>query len=206
MPPQSDSLLTLSEPLSLLNALPNSSLTYDTVTSSFIFKGAVENHASHCVIWHFSLGSTWHKLVASLWVLSAANPIWGTAFPCNAMHAMHTHFLRTWVPYSASHPEASIHCPPMLRSYSNDIRSKGLQPQLIHCAPFPSIAQYFRKLYISYLKIWMVIVAYLKVWMTIVWYPKVRISIIFLSEGMSRYQMEVYRLVQTSLGLETNRV
>jgi len=35
----------------------------------------VENNASHCVIWHFSLGSTWHELAAPLWVLSAAIPI-----------------------------------------------------------------------------------------------------------------------------------
>jgi hypothetical protein len=34
-----------------------------------------------------SLGSTWHTLVGSLWVLSAAIPIWGTAFPCNVRHA-----------------------------------------------------------------------------------------------------------------------
>jgi hypothetical protein len=56
----------------------------------------------------------------------------------------------------------------LLRSYSNDIGSKGLWPQLICCAPFLSIAQYFRKLYISYSKIWMAIVAYPKVWTTII--------------------------------------
>jgi hypothetical protein len=33
------------------------------------------NNASHHVIWCFSLGSTWHKLAAPLWVLSAAIPI-----------------------------------------------------------------------------------------------------------------------------------
>jgi hypothetical protein len=60
----------------------------------------------------------------------------------------------------------------LLRSYSKSIRSEGLQPQLMLCAPFPSIAQYFRKVYVSYLKIQMAIVAY----------PKVRISIIVLSE------------------------
>ncbi|KAG2101826.1 uncharacterized protein F5147DRAFT_776475 [Suillus discolor] len=32
----------------------------------------VETHASHCAIWQFSLGSTWHELVASLCVLPAA--------------------------------------------------------------------------------------------------------------------------------------
>jgi hypothetical protein len=71
----------------------------------------------------------------------------------------------------------------LLRLYSNDIGSKGLWSQLIRCAPFPSIAQYFRKLYILCLKILMAIVAYLKVWTTIVWYPKVRISIIYLSKS-----------------------
>jgi hypothetical protein len=35
----------------------------------------VRNNASHRVIWHFSLGNTWHKLAAPLWVLSAAIPI-----------------------------------------------------------------------------------------------------------------------------------
>jgi hypothetical protein len=39
------------------------------------------------VIWHFSLGCTWHELAAPLWVLSAAIPIWGTAFLRNALHA-----------------------------------------------------------------------------------------------------------------------
>jgi hypothetical protein len=34
----------------------------------------------------------------------------------------------------------------MLRSYSNRFGSKGLWPQLVRCAPFPSIAQYFRML------------------------------------------------------------
>jgi len=81
----------------------------------------------------------------------------------------------------------------LLRSYSNRFGSEGLRPQLVCCAPFLSIAQYFRILSVSYPKIRMAIVAYLKVWMTIVWYPdvgtsiitypKVRISIVFLSEG-----------------------
>jgi len=53
--------------------------------------GVVRNNASHCVIWHFSLGSTLHKFAAPLWVLSAAIPIWGAAFPHNAMRA---HFPR----------------------------------------------------------------------------------------------------------------
>jgi hypothetical protein len=70
----------------------------------------------------------------------------------------------------------------MLRSYSKDIGSEGLQPQLICCAPFPSIAPYFRILYLLYLKIQMAIVVYLKVRMTIVWYPDVETSIVFLSE------------------------
>jgi hypothetical protein len=39
------------------------------------FYNSVRNNASHCVIWHFSLGSTWHELAAPLWVLSAAIPI-----------------------------------------------------------------------------------------------------------------------------------
>jgi len=32
----------------------------------------------------------------------------------------------------------------VLRSHSNDIGSEGLRPQLVCCAPFPSIAPYFR--------------------------------------------------------------
>jgi hypothetical protein len=56
----------------------------------------------------------------------------------------------------------------VLRLYSKGIGSEGLWPQLICCVSFPSIAQYFRKLYISYPKIRMAIVAYLKVRMTIV--------------------------------------
>jgi len=35
----------------------------------------VRNNASHRMIWRFSLGNTWHKLAAPLWVLSAAIPI-----------------------------------------------------------------------------------------------------------------------------------
>jgi hypothetical protein len=54
----------------------------------------------------------------------------------------------------------------VLRSYSRGIGSEGLQPQLVHCAPFPSIAPYFRILYVSYPKIQMAIVAYPKVRMT----------------------------------------
>jgi hypothetical protein len=56
----------------------------------------------------------------------------------------------------------------LLRSYSNDIGSEGLRPQLVCCAPFPSIAQYFRILYLSYPNIWMAIIAYPKVQTTIV--------------------------------------
>jgi len=70
----------------------------------------------------------------------------------------------------------------LLRSYSKDIRSEGLQPQLVCCAPFLSIAPYFRTLYLSYPKIRMAIVAYPKVWTTIIWYPDVETSIVFLSE------------------------
>jgi hypothetical protein len=70
----------------------------------------------------------------------------------------------------------------VLRSYSNRFRSEGLQPQLVCCAPFPSIAPYFRILYLSYPKIRMAIIAYPKVRTTIVWYLDVETSIIFLSE------------------------
>jgi hypothetical protein len=70
----------------------------------------------------------------------------------------------------------------VLRSYSNRFGSKGLQPQLVCCAPFPSIAPYFRILYLSYLKIRMAIIAYPKVWTIIIWYPDVETSIIFLSK------------------------
>jgi hypothetical protein len=59
----------------------------------------------------------------------------------------------------------------VLRSYSKDIRSEGLQPQLVCCAPFPSITQYFRTLYLLYPKIQMAIIAYtyLKVHLDIGW-------------------------------------
>jgi hypothetical protein len=60
--------------------------------------------------------------------------------------------------------------------------SKGLRPQLIRCAPFPSIAPYFRMLYVLYPKIQMAVVAYLKVRKTIVWYPGIEESNVFLSE------------------------
>jgi len=70
----------------------------------------------------------------------------------------------------------------VLRSYSRDNGSEGLQPQLICCAPFPSIAPYFRMLYISYPKIRMAIVAYPKVRTTIIWYPVREESNIFLSK------------------------
>jgi hypothetical protein len=56
----------------------------------------------------------------------------------------------------------------LLRSCSNDIGSEGLRPQLVCCAPFPSIAPYFRILYLSYPMIQMAIVAYLKVRTTII--------------------------------------
>jgi hypothetical protein len=70
----------------------------------------------------------------------------------------------------------------LLRSYSNGFGSEGLQPQLICCASFLSIAPYFRILYLSYLKIQMAIIVYPKVQMTIVWYLDVGTSIVFLSE------------------------
>jgi hypothetical protein len=60
--------------------------------------------------------------------------------------------------------------------------SKGLWPQLVCCAPFPSIAQYFRMLRVSYPKIRMAIGAYPKVRTTIVWYPGVEESNVFLSK------------------------
>jgi hypothetical protein len=59
-----------------------------------------------------------------------------------------------------------------------DIGSEGLQPQLIRCAPFLSIAPYFRILYLSYPKIRMAIIAYPKVRTTIIWYPDVETSIV----------------------------
>jgi len=60
--------------------------------------------------------------------------------------------------------------------------SKGLWPQLVCCAPFLSIALYFRMLYISYPKIQMAIVVYPKVRTTIVWYPGREEGNVFLSE------------------------
>jgi hypothetical protein len=80
------------------------------------------------------------------------------------------------------HCNGTQRCPYLLRSYSNRFGSKGLRPQLICCAPFLSIAPYFRILYLSYLKIQMAIVAYPKVWTTIIWYPDVETSIVFLSK------------------------
>jgi hypothetical protein len=71
----------------------------------------------------------------------------------------------------------------VLRSYSKDIGSEGLRPQLVCHAPFPSIAPYFRILYLSYPKIQMAIVAYPKVWTTIIWYLDVETSIVFLSKN-----------------------
>jgi hypothetical protein len=56
----------------------------------------------------------------------------------------------------------------LLRSYSIGFGSEGLQPQLVCCAPFPSIALYFRILYLLYPKIQMAIIAYPKVWTTII--------------------------------------
>jgi hypothetical protein len=56
----------------------------------------------------------------------------------------------------------------LLRLYSKDIGSEGLRAQLIPCAPFLSIAQYFRMLYILYPKIQMAIITYPKVWTTII--------------------------------------
>jgi len=70
----------------------------------------------------------------------------------------------------------------LLRSYSRGNGSEGLRPQLVCCAPFPSIAPYFRMLYISYPKIRMAIVVYPKVRTTIVWYPGREEGNVFLSE------------------------
>jgi len=70
----------------------------------------------------------------------------------------------------------------VLRSYSRGNGSEGLRPQLVCCAPFPSIAPYFRMLYVSYPKIRMANVAYPKVRTTIVWYPGIEESNIFLSK------------------------
>jgi serine/threonine protein kinase len=70
----------------------------------------------------------------------------------------------------------------LLRLYSRGNGSEGLWPQLVHCSPFPSIAPYFRMLYVSYPKIWMAIIAYPKVWMTIIWYPGREESNVFLSK------------------------
>jgi hypothetical protein len=75
-----------------------------------------------------------------------------------------------------------LHCLHLLRSYSRGNGSEGLRPQLVRCAPFPSIAPYFRILYVSYPKIRMAIVAYLKVRMTIIWYPGREEGNVFLSE------------------------
>jgi len=71
----------------------------------------------------------------------------------------------------------------LLRLYSRGIGSEGLRPQLIRCAPFPSIAPYFKILYLSYPKIWMAMVVYPKVRTTIIWYPDVETSIVYSSEG-----------------------
>jgi hypothetical protein len=72
----------------------------------------------------------------------------------------------------------TLNCPDLVHCTSvkvvlKDIGSKGLWPQLICCAPFPSIALYFRILYLSYPKVRVVSYSYLKI----------RISIIYLSEG-----------------------
>jgi hypothetical protein len=67
----------------------------------------------------------------------------------------------------------------LLRSYSRGNGSEGLWPQLVCCAPFPSIAPYFRMLYVSYPKIRMAIE---KVRTTIIWYPGREESNVFLSE------------------------
>jgi hypothetical protein len=61
-----------------------------------------------------------------------------------------------------------MHSVVLLRSYSDDIGYEGLWPQLVCCAPFLSIAQYFRKVYVSYPKTQMAIVVYPKVQTTII--------------------------------------
>jgi len=65
-----------------------------------------------------------------------------------------------------------VHCT-FVKVVLKDIGSEGLWPQLVYCAPFPSIALYFRILYLSYPKVRVVSYSYLKI----------RISIIYLSEG-----------------------
>jgi hypothetical protein len=60
--------------------------------------------------------------------------------------------------------------------------SEGLRPQLIRCAPFPSIALYFRMLQVLYPKIRMAVIVYPKVRTTIVWYPGIEEGNVFLSE------------------------
>jgi hypothetical protein len=44
--------------------------------------------------------------------------------------------------------------PLLSRSYSRVIGSEGLWPQLIHCAPFPSTAPYFKGTGITCLEVW----------------------------------------------------
>jgi len=111
---------------------------------------SVENHASRCVIWHLSLGSTWHKLVASLWVLSAAIHM-RHSFPAQCAPCVHTshtsqcvHFRaleHPIVPAIQKHP-STVHqavkdhahgCIQSLRGVSMT-DSEGLWPQLVRCA------------------------------------------------------------------------
>jgi hypothetical protein len=71
--------------------------------------------------------------------------------------------IRLWYTYTPN--------PPSVKVVLKGNGSEGLRPQLVRCAPFPSIALYFRMLYVSYPKIQMAIVVYPKVRTTIIWYP-----------------------------------
>jgi hypothetical protein len=81
----------------------------------------------------------------------------------------------------------------VLRSYSRGNGSEGLWPQLVRCAPFPSIAPYFRMLYVSYPKIRMAMVAYPKVRTTIVWCPGREEGNVFLSEDKGIVSYDIRR-------------
>jgi len=93
---------------------------YEINPFTFSFnRHGVRNNASHRVIWHFSLGNTWHELAAPLWVLICSYSYMRRSFPALRAPCAHTscasrcaRFPALEAPYSASHPEASIHCPP----------------------------------------------------------------------------------------------
>jgi len=83
----------------------------------------------------------------------------------------------------------------MLRLYSKGIGSKGFWPQLVCCAPLLSIAQYFRKLYVSYLKIQMAIVVYLKGLDDYCMISEGKDKYCMSIRNLCGYRMGVYRLV-----------